>query len=101
MRTLVVDGKAYQYRIGHHSMVLVHPDGKKEIVRLAVIANRTPDTIDRGRWKKTSDGMITPKHVEGYIRYGGYPELTKEEQEAKDFAEFKQNLREEDWWRWE
>lgn len=63
-----MDGKVWGYRIGQQFAVIHLPGTiRKKIVTLAIITGRTPDTIDRGKWKKTSDGMVTPSDIKAYI----------------------------------
>ena len=64
-RKIIVDGQEFHYIIGESRMVLESPTGKS-IVPLSVF--RDYYTLEKGRWKKTSDGMITPKDVAAYIK---------------------------------
>ncbi len=63
-----VDGVTWRYQLGRGNAVIVLPDGKKVIVGYARLTDRSPDTIERGQYKGTSDGMVTPEHVRRYIR---------------------------------
>lgn len=70
-RVLVIDGEIWQYKIGKSYTHIWPPPsrgGKKLIKRTHEIAGRSPDTLERGQYKKTSDGMVTPSDVEKYIR---------------------------------
>lgn len=67
-RQIDVDGAQWWFRVGHQNIEIWPPEGKKHVVSQAKITGRTPDLIDRGRWKGTEDGMIKPGHVRGYIR---------------------------------
>jgi hypothetical protein len=66
MRTLTIGRQAYRYRIGRGSAVIEGP-GWKDVVPLTTLTGRSPDTLERGRWKRTRDGMVTPVHVRDYI----------------------------------
>ena len=69
MRKLVVDGQEWQVKIGKDDMEAWTPDHlHKLVIPLTVVTGRTPDTIERGRHKKTSDGMVTPKMMVEAIR---------------------------------
>lgn len=68
-RQITVYGEQYFYSVGKDYLVLLMPhDGTKRIIGLDEITHRSPDTIERGRWKKTSDGMVTPRDVVNYIK---------------------------------
>ena len=78
MRKIIVDGKAWEYRVGGQLATLRH-GGRKIRVHLSDITGGTQDDIDRGRHKRTSDGMITPAQIRKYIvgRLGNNPVLWK------------------------
>jgi hypothetical protein len=68
-RGITVDGRRYEYKVGDGTTVIRASDGcvvdkapNHEIVGV------TPDTFARGRWKRTSDAVITPKLVAARIR---------------------------------
>jgi hypothetical protein len=67
-RSVEVGGATWSYRLGRGNAVIVLPTGKKLVVRYADLTGRSPDIIERGQWKGTSDGMVTPEHVRRYIR---------------------------------
>lgn len=66
-RKLIVKDAEWTYYIGKTSAVLRAPDGRKKTVGLDVLTGRSFDILDRGRWKKSSDGMMTPSDVAAYI----------------------------------
>jgi hypothetical protein len=68
LRHLVIEGEKWSYSIGRGAAVLVAPNGHKSVVFLKTLTGRDPDLIDRGRRKKTSDGMIMPAEIKRYIR---------------------------------
>lgn len=72
-RTLEIRGKIYQYRIGRTFLSVRFPDGKKHLIGLSELKGAD---VNRGRWKKTSDGMICPSDVRRFIDI----ELVKENQ---------------------
>jgi len=67
MRKIHLDGEIYQYRIGKGYVVIEFPDGHREVVSDSTITGRTNDALERGRWKKTSDGMVLPSHVKAWL----------------------------------
>jgi hypothetical protein len=69
-RQVTVMGRVWRYFVGKQHTVLRHPDTNQAIVvHNWEIKGRgyTPDTWERGQWKGTSDGMIKPGRVRGYI----------------------------------
>jgi hypothetical protein len=66
MRSIVVGGKTYRYRIGDQ-WCEIRWEGHKLAVPLHTLAGNTQDNIDHGRYERNRDGMITPKQVAGYI----------------------------------
>jgi len=66
-RRIVVNGEVWQYKIGRSYVHIWTPRGRKLIKRAHEVAGRTPDVLERGQWKKTSDGMITPADVERFV----------------------------------
>ncbi len=68
VRKIHVGGKVWGYRIGQQFAVIHLPGTiRKKVVTLSKITGRTCDTIERGRWKITSDGMVKPSEVKAYI----------------------------------
>ena len=68
MRTLITSHGIYRYMIGSGFARIEYPDGRRQVVSLSRLTGRTHDTIERGRWKQSSDGMVTPRHVADWIR---------------------------------
>src|SRR5580704_5242866 len=66
-RRVTVNGETWSYRIGQQNAVIVAPSGCKSVVLLSALTGRSQDTLDRGRRKQTSDGMVMPEHVRDYI----------------------------------
>ncbi len=67
MRKIHLDEQIYLYRIGRGYVVIEFPDGHREVISDSTITGRTPDTLERGRWKKTPDGMVLPSHVKAWL----------------------------------
>lgn len=70
-RKIEVDGIVWEYRMGTGNAVIrstkITPVFKF-IVNYSTLTGRSWDIIERGQRKKTSDGMVTPKHIADYIR---------------------------------
>lgn len=71
-RTITVDGLKWYYHVGTDSLEAraAETNGShwKLWGSLSEITKRSPETIERGRHKKTSDGMVTPRQIAGWIR---------------------------------
>ena len=67
-RMIVIEGETWYYQIGGFSCAFWNPEGKKYVNRTNIVANRSWDVLERGEYKKTSDGMITPKDIRKYIQ---------------------------------
>jgi len=67
LRKIAIYGRTWQFCIGRSVAVIYDPEGKRHLADLSVVTGRSNDTIARGRWKRTSDGMVTPAHVRDYI----------------------------------
>lgn len=68
MRTLKLDdGSEWKFKIGTAYVILKSPEGKRRNVSISQLTGRSWDTIERGKHKKTSDGMVTPRHIREYI----------------------------------
>jgi hypothetical protein len=66
-RKIDVHGEAYEYRVGKSNLQLRRPGKKPWYYPLDVVKKLDFVTIHRGRFKGTSDGMITPKDVVNFI----------------------------------
>lgn len=67
-RRLTVDGEQWWFFIGTSHTVLWDPGGRKHLAHTAEVGGRSQPVLERGQWKHTSDGMITPEHVRRYVR---------------------------------
>jgi len=67
-RVITVGGEKWTCEIGRGSVKFRPPNkGKTTTADFSQITGRSWDTIERGNWKKTRDGMVTPLHLEKYI----------------------------------
>lgn len=81
-RRVDVDGEVWTYVFGRGNAKLHSPEGKPYVVDYSVLTRRDPSTIERGQWKRTSDGMVKPGHVRGYIRHVIKVQLTPAQKSA-------------------
>lgn len=65
-RKIVVNDTTYSYVIGREFAKIEGPFGKAAVA-LSDIKGLDGELIVRGRWKQTSDGMVTPSEVAAYI----------------------------------
>lgn len=68
-RTVHIDGRAWRYRI-RYSIKIIPPEGfgPPIITDICEVTGRTPNMVERGQWKKTRDGMCTPRHVKTWLQ---------------------------------
>lgn len=64
MRELVIDGVVWRYKVGR-SNVSARSEGGRVYTDLA--SNVTGTDVERGRHKRTRDGMVTPGDVRAWI----------------------------------
>lgn len=68
VRRLAVNGQVWWWCYGGGNAALWPPGGaRKAIVSAMALTGRWPDTFERGQWKRTTDGMITPGMVRAYV----------------------------------
>lgn len=67
-RKIVVDGLEYGWIYGGSGIVVWDADGKKHHGHVEAVTGCDWNAIERGQWKKTSDGMVTPYDVANWIR---------------------------------
>ena len=68
MRTVTVDGEIWRWKCGTNYANLVSPQGKRFNFPASQVAGVTPDVWERGHWKRTFDGMLTPRQVVHFIK---------------------------------
>lgn len=67
-RKIKIRNMDWEWKVGKDSAVIKFPDGKNTIVPLEKIhPSKSVYVIERGRYKKTSDGMITPRMISQFI----------------------------------
>jgi hypothetical protein len=68
MRRLQIGTEVWEYLIGRCFAVIRSPKTRKKTsVTLSVLTGRSVYALERGLWKKTSDGMVGPSHVRAFI----------------------------------
>lgn len=68
-RKINVNGKEYRWR-GSHFVVIQNSEGKRVSaahLTAAKIKNISENDWERGQWKGTSCGMLTPADIKNYI----------------------------------
>ena len=66
VRKLHIDGVEYLYKI-KGSTVQFFLDDRKVVADISTVSGKSWDLIERGQWKKTSDGHITPGHCKEFL----------------------------------
>ena len=68
-RTILVGEVIWRFKVGKQSVIAYSEHGERLCEHCYVLKGlHSPDIYDRGQWKKTSDGMITPKDVHTWIK---------------------------------
>lgn len=65
-RKIVVKEVEWIFHVGK-MFVVARNDKSVKVGMVSEVKKMSIDTIERGRHKKTSDGMITPAHVANWI----------------------------------
>lgn len=74
-RRLLVNGSEWIWRIGRGGGVVAYgQNGQRKYARASDIKGCDPDTFDRGKHKRTSDGMLTPKDVAAWVSLPNRPD---------------------------
>ena len=66
MRKLTTDKGVFGWRAGESGVVIQKPNGKKVFVGLMDLGIN-PNDFEKGQYKRTTDGMITPSIVANWI----------------------------------
>lgn len=69
-RKINIDNQIFEYKIGKQNVVITYVINNsivKKIVSYDDIPGKSVDLVDRGRIKKTTDGMIRPSDIKNYI----------------------------------
>jgi len=67
-RRVMMGEEEWGFRVGRGHAVILAPSGRRTPVTLSALTGRHPDVIEKGQWKRTSDGMVTPMHIKAYIQ---------------------------------
>ena len=69
-RKIVVNGVEWKYTVSDKGTVLAYSKtGQRACVHGCFInGTNDPNILDRGQYKKTRDGMITPKHIAEWLK---------------------------------
>ena len=66
VRRLHIDGVEYLYKITGF-IVLFYLEGRKVVTDISAVSRKSWDLIERGQWKMTSDGHVTPAHCKEFL----------------------------------
>lgn len=66
-RRIVVAGTTWYWRVGRSNVVARNDAGEKRCERIWTIKGLTPHDFERGQWKRTSDGQLTPGEVAAWL----------------------------------
>lgn len=67
-RKIVIGNKEWRWKIGTTGTTVIRSEnGDKYIVDGGDLKGLESDTFFRGKYKRTTDGMITPKDIEQFI----------------------------------
>jgi hypothetical protein len=66
-RKMDVQGEQWEFKIGRDNAHIRAPNGRGKTVSFYELTGRTPDLIERGQWKGTTDGMVGPGEVRAWI----------------------------------
>jgi len=67
-RSLRIDGRLYYWSGGRSVTNIWTPDGKRYNFTSGDVNGMGADIFERGQYKRTSDGMVTPSDVKRYIQ---------------------------------
>lgn len=67
MRKVHIDNEIWEYDVGVAFALITSPQGKKAYARIATIKGITPESFEKGRHKRSSDGSLTPSEIKSYI----------------------------------
>ena len=68
-RLIVVDGVKWKWRVGKRCGTVAYSEhGERRLTHASIIKGISYDTFDRGQWKGTMDGMITPADIAEWLK---------------------------------
>ena len=67
VRRLVIGTATWRWSMHGGSVSVWSPDGKRRNVDPHTILGVSPNTWERGQWKRTQDGVVSPRHVRAFI----------------------------------
>lgn len=65
-RKIVVHGQEWHWSV-RRGVMMINPSGKSYHVDPEDVIECTPDVFERGQWKRTSDGVVSPARVAAFI----------------------------------
>lgn len=79
IRWLHINGVQYKWQVSKHGTVTIElPDGKEIYPSGHEVVGLTPFYFEKGQYKGTIDGMVTPERIKKYIINNILTEAAKE-----------------------
>lgn len=67
MRKIHLDNEIVEYDVGSTYIKFRFSDGASLVAKACDVKGVTPDTFERGRYKKSSDGQIKPSDIKKFL----------------------------------
>lgn len=68
-RQITIDGVAHRFRVAQTGTVVICRGNVKHVTMAWKLKEQSsPDEFERGQWKRTRDGAVTPAEITKYIR---------------------------------
>lgn len=66
-RKIHINNEVFLYKIGKGYVSIKLNNGKTIYPNLVEVTSKSWDVLERGQWKKTSDGYVLPSHIKDYL----------------------------------
>ena len=66
-RKMVLASGTWKYVVGRGCVRVVAPNGRAAVVWISTLKGISEEAFERGRWKRTRDGAVTPREVRAWI----------------------------------
>lgn len=68
MRILNISNGIIQWKTGKSFTKIIMPDGKSTVEFNSELVGVSDSDFERGQYKQTSDGMVTPTHIVEFVK---------------------------------
>lgn len=73
-RRLVLSTGEWRWFYGRGNGITIwSPSGRKHVTNAREVTGRSWSDIERGHWKRTPDGTVSPSHIRAYIERAKLP----------------------------